>query len=75
MTIVKIPVLPFAKWSSKFLILHVFNLILFINASICHFSDLSSICRAGIFRHLPLEFTGWTILVPTLSDCHDFDIL
>ena len=44
----------------------VFNSILFINASICYFSDFWSICRACIFRHLPLEFTGWTIFVPTL---------
>ena len=46
--------------------MHVFNLILFINASICHLSDFWSICSAGNFRHLPLELTGWTILVPTL---------
>ena len=31
----------------------------------CHFCNWS-ICRVGIFRHFPLEFTGWTILVPTL---------
>ena len=28
-----------------------------------------SICRVGNFRHLPLEFTGWKILVPTLAFC------
>ena len=25
---------------------------------------------SGNFRHLPVEFTGWTILVPTLNSNH-----
>ena len=49
-----------------------FNSNLFISASICHFSDFWSICRAGIIRHFPLEFTGWTILVQTLFLYHIF---
>ena len=44
-----------------------FNLILFINASICHSSNFLGICCAGNFRQFPLEFTAWTILVPTLN--------
>ena len=44
-------------------------------ASICHFSDFWSICCAGIIRHFPLEFTGWTILVPTLDTGYDMKIL
>ena len=37
------------KLSGKFLISHVFTTILFINASICHFCYLLSICHAVIF--------------------------
>ena len=44
----------------------ILNVILFINASKCHFADFGGICHAGIYRHLPLEFTSRTILVPTL---------
>ena len=51
---------------SKFLILHFFNTILIIIASICHFYDFWSICNGATFWHFPLEFTGWTIVVPTL---------
>ena len=40
---------------------------LLFSASICHFSDFLNICHAGISGHLPLEFTGWPILVPTLN--------
>ena len=48
---IDLPKFIVSNQGSKFLILHVFNTISFINASICHFSDFWSICHAFSTGH------------------------